>query len=478
LADVVAHSDVVIVGAGSAGSVLAERLSADPACRVTLVEAGYGTADPGVQSLTGNGLQLPIGTASPLVRRYRTLLTEDPARPTDIVRGAGVGGSGAVNGGYFCRALPADFDGAGVPGWSWPEVDAHYRAIETDLDFPDRADGGPIAIRRVGEFSGSTGLFVESARAAGFGWLPDLNAEPTGVNAPPGVGAVPLNIVDGIRIGPGAAFLEPAMTRPNLAVLTHTRVLRVKMAGTRAVGVQAIGPMGRLELDADRVVLSAGAIESAHLLMLSGVGPAATLRTAGIAAVANLPVGLRCWDHPEWVMPTTWDVATQRPVLEVVLISDGIEIRPYTGGFISMVGDGTSGRPDWPHVGVALMRPQAHGRVSVVSADSTVPPRIEHRYDSVPADVAALRQGCDLAAEIVGATTNLGHPAWSTSQHLCGTAPMGTDSDVHAVVDPRCRVRGVQGLWVVDGSILPRITGRGPHATIAMIGHRAAGFVV
>jgi len=177
-------------------------------------------------------------------------------------------------------------------------------------------------------------------------------------------------------------------------------------------------------------------------------------------------------------MPTTWTVAAGRPVLEVLLVSDDIEIRPYTGGFISMVDVGTAGHPDWPHLGVALMAPRSHGRVSLASADPAVAPRIEHRYDSEASDVAALRRGSELAAEIVGTTTQLGRPMWSTSQHLCGTAPMGTDADEHAVVDPRCRVRGIDGLWVVDGSILPRTISRGPHATIAMIGHRAAEFIV
>lgn len=471
------HSDVLIVGAGSAGSVLAERLSADPARRVTVLEAGPGTDEPGVRELTHNGLQLPIGAASPLAQRYRTELTAEPPRGADIVRGATVGGSGAVNGGYFCRALPADFDGPAVPGWSWPDVQRHYRAIETDLDFPDRADGGPITIRRTHEFVGSTAAFVEAVRAAGLRWLPDLNAEPAGENAPPGIGAVPLNIVDGIRTGPGAAFLEPAAARPNLTVLARTRVVRLRFSGARVVGVETLGPAGPAVLEADRVVLSAGAIGSAHLLMLSGIGPAADLRTAGIAVVADLPVGRRTSDHPEWVLPTNWTVAPHRPVLEVVLVADGVEIRPYTGGFIAMVGDGSVGRPDWPHLGVALMAPRARGRLSLLSADPAVPPLIERRYDSAADDVAALRQGCALATEILGATTQLGEPMWSTSQHLCGTAPMGTDSDEHAVVDARCRVRGIENLWVVDGSVLPHITGRGPHATIAMIGHRAAEFV-
>ena len=473
----ISHSDVLIVGAGSAGSVLAERLSVDPACRVTVVEAGAGPDEPGVRQLTRNGLQLPIGAASPLAQRYRTRLTDDPPRDADIVRGVTVGGSGAVNGGYFCRALPIDFDGPAVPGWSWNDVSPHYRAIESDLDFPDRADGGPIAIRRTHELTGSTAAFADAVTAFGLPWLPDLNAEPTGEDAPPGIGAVPLNIVDGVRSGPGAAFLEPAISRPNLTVLPRTRVLRTRLSGSRVVGVDALGPDGPQVLTADRVVLSAGAIGSAHLLMLSGIGPAAALRQAGIAVAADLPVGRRTWDHPEWVLPTTWTVVPQRPVLEVVLVLDRVEIRPYTGGFIAMVGDGTLGRPDWPHLGVALMAPHAHGRVSVLSNDPAVAPRIEHHYDSAAEDVAALRQGCDFATEMLGGTTQLGEPMWSTSQHLCGTAPMGVDGDPHAVVDARCRVRGFDNLWVVDGSVLPRITGRGPHATIAMIGHRAAEFV-
>ena len=457
--------------------MLAERLSADPSCRVTVVEAGLGHAEPGVRALTANGLQLPIGAVSTVARRYRTTLTETPVRMADIVRGATVGGSGAVNGGYFCRALPDDFDGPAIPGWSWAEVSSHYRAIETDLDFPQDPDGGPIAIRRTHDFIGSTAVFVDAVRSAGYRWLPDLNAEPVGANTPPGIGAVPLNIVDGVRTGPGAAFLEPALGRPNLTVLARHRVLRLRLSRTRVNGVEAIGPDGPIELSADRVVLSAGAIESAHLLMVSGIGPAAALRGAGIPVVADLPVGQRTWDHPEWVIPTTWAVAPGRPVLEVLLIDGDVEIRPYTGGFISMVGDGSAGTPDWPHLGVALMRPRSHGRVTLLSADPAQAPLIEHRYDSEPRDVAELRRGHQLAAEIARTTTTLGEPMWSTSQHLCGTAPMGLDGDEYAVVDPRCRVRGLDGLWVVDGSVLPRITSRGPHATIAMIGHRAAEFV-
>lgn len=472
------HSDVLIVGAGSAGSVVAEQLSADPRCAVTVLEAGPALGDPALLAQTTNGLQLPIGSRSPLVQRYQTRLTDHPVRAASIVRGATIGGSGAVNGGYFCRGLPQDFDGAGIPGWAWSDVADHFRAIETDLDFtgPAHGDAGPILVRRTHEMTGTTECFIDAARGAGFSWIADLND--CGPQLIPGVGAVPLNIVDGVRIGSGAAFLLRARGRANLTVLARTRALRLRFNRTAAVGVDAVGPDGPMTCIADRIILCAGAIESAHLLMLSGIGDEAMLRSLGVPVVMPLPVGMSCSDHPEWVLPTDWTVVAGRPVLEVVLnTADDVEIRPYTGGFVAMTGDGAAGHPDWPHIGVALMRPRARGRVRLVSADAAVPPRIEHRYDSEPEDVEALRRGSELARELAGAATYVGDPVWATSQHLCASAPMGIDGDPRAVVDPRCRVWGIDNLWVIDGSILPTVTSRGPHASIVMLGHRAAQFI-
>lgn len=473
-----AHCDVLIVGAGSAGSVVAERLSVDSGCAVTVLEAGPALDDPVLLARTANGLQLPIGVGSPLVRRYQTSLTDRPTRRHPIVRGATVGGSGAVNGGYFCRGLPRDFDRLSLPGWAWSDVLDSFRAIETDLDFDGPAHGrsGPIRVRRTHEMTGTTERFIAAARRAGFAWIDDLND--TGPESVSGMGAVPLNIVDGVRTGSGAGFLLPALGRPNLTLHARTRAARLRFAGTTTVGVDAIGPRGRMTLTADRIVLCAGAIQTAQLLMLSGVGAEDALRAVGVPVVAPLPVGESFSDHPEWVLPTDWAVAPGRPVLEVVLSTgDDLEIRPYTGGFVAMTGDGTAGHTDWPHIGVALMQPRARGRITLVSADPDVAPRIEHRYDSEPDDVAALRRGTELAREIASTATYVGAPVWSTSQHLCGTAPMGADTDPRAVVDPRCRVHGVDNLWVIDGSILPTITSRGPHATIVMLGHRAAPFV-
>ncbi|MDD4868353.1 MAG: mycofactocin system GMC family oxidoreductase MftG, partial [Mycobacterium sp.] len=352
----VLYSDVLIIGAGSAGSVVAERLSADPGCCVTVLEAGPALVDPALLARTANGLQLPIGAGSPLVHRYLTRLTDRPERWLPIVRGATVGGSGAVNGGYFCRALPRDFDAAALPGWAWSDVLEHFRAIETDLDFggPAHGESGPIPVRRTREMTGTTERFIVAAERAGFAWIADLND--VGGEPVAGVGAVPLNIVDGVRVGSGAGYLLPALTRPNLTLLSGTRAVRLRFNGAAAVGVDAVGPQGAMTITASKIVLSSGAIQSAHLLMLSGIGDPAMLRGVGVPVVAALPVGMSCSDHPEWVLPTSWTVAVGRPVLEVVLsTADGIEIRPYTGGFVAMTGNGTAGHPDWPHIGVVLM---------------------------------------------------------------------------------------------------------------------------
>ena len=147
-------------------------------------------------------------------------------------------------------------------------------------------------------------------------------------------------------------------------------------------------------------------------------------------------------------------------------IPDGVEIRPYTAGFGAMTTGRRDDPTDRPHIGVTLMRPQSRGSVRIVSPDPDADPVIEQRYDSAPADVELLRAGTRLASELAG-TTVQSEEIWSTSQHLCGTAKMG------AVVDGQCRVYGLQNLWVVDGSILPEIQSRGPHATIVMAGHRA-----
>lgn len=215
---------------------------------------------------------------------------------------------------------------------------------------------------------------------------------------------------------------------------TQTRAVRVEIERGRAVAVHVVGPDGPKRLTADRIILCAGAIESAHLLMLSGFGEAAMLCRAGVEVVAALPVGRRFADHPEWLVAADWPGTPDRTPLEAVLHHEEIEIRPYTTGFATMTGDG--GHADPPQIGVALMAPRARGRLTLVSADPRVPPRIEHRYDSEPDDLAALRRGVSLVRDMLGVKGEAEGPHWSTSQHLCATAPMGVDGDETAVLDP------------------------------------------
>ena len=253
-------------------------------------------AQPGVPAVEVTGK--PPAEEPPLIAPG----TRRPPHPAQIMRGAVVGGSGAINGGYFCRGLPGDFDGWELPGWAWNDVLPHFIAIETDLYIggPLHGSDGPILVRRVAEFDGCTESFVRAVGDAGYRWISDLNGSAPAAPLPPGVGAVPLNINGGTRVGPGGAYLQPAMARTNLTLLANTRVGRVRIVNGRAVGVECVAPVGATELTADRMILCAGAIGSAHLLMLSGIGAEAVLRSAGIPVLVNLPVGRWCVDHPEW----------------------------------------------------------------------------------------------------------------------------------------------------------------------------------
>ena len=200
---------------------------------MTVVEAGPAPSDPRVHAQISNGLRLPIGDASSVVRRYPTILTEDPERHAQIMRGAVVGGSGAVNGGYFCRGLPTDFDGWGLPGWTWADVLPHFRAIETDLDFntPLHGSTGRSSFAGFPNSMAAQHRSCDSAGEAGYRWIDDLNGATRDEPLPTGIGAVPLNVNGGTRVGPGGAYLKPAMDRPNLTLLTNTRARRVRYTG-------------------------------------------------------------------------------------------------------------------------------------------------------------------------------------------------------------------------------------------------------
>ncbi|MFM1724701.1 MULTISPECIES: mycofactocin system GMC family oxidoreductase MftG [Rhodococcus] len=479
-------ADVVVVGAGSCGSVLAGRLSEDPNRRVLLVESGPGHRIPSEYppELVDAGV-LPVGPDSRWVWPYPVNLTSE--RSGWIARGRVLGGSGAVNGGYFVRAQVDDFE-HWPASWSFDDVLPSYRSIESDADFsgPWHGTDGPIPVHREprDRWHPVTTAFAEVALAAGHPEDRDKNAPGSH-----GVGPVPLNIRNGVRVGPASAYLLPNLGRPNLTVRSGATVTRVLFDGTRVTGLDIVTDSGRHTIRASTVVLTAGAVATPHLLMLSGVGDARHLRGLGIEVVADLPaVGSDFSDHPEVVLPYRYRRPVSRtsrmPALQVTLNTDDIEMRPYTASFGDLVPGSGIGRPC---LGVVLMKPHSRGEIRLVSADPGDPPSVSYRYLESADDRDVLRSAVTHAADLMrtGAMSDLVDPdgvdtsdEWlsehlGTSLHLSGSCRMGSDTAT-SVVDDRCRVHGVDGLFIVDTSIFPAIPSRGPHATAVMVAERAS----
>jgi predicted dehydrogenase (TIGR03970 family) len=407
-----------------------------------------------------------------------------------VPRGRVVGGSSAINGGYFVRAAPADFDGWAAAGndlWSYEAVLPAFRRLEDDLDHggrPVHGVGGPVPVRRPALPSPLVDAFAAAVEALGFPPEPDKNA-----GGEPGWGPIPMNVVDGLRIDAATAYLAP---RPGLVVRSGVQVRRVVVERGRAVGVETDDGVVR----AGEVVLSAGAVGSPHLLLLSGIGPAAVLRAAGLAVVADLPgVGAEASDHPDVWLP--WTPARQlqvppgTPPLHSALNTGDLELQPWLTPFPA------AGTGEDLVLRVALQREHSRGRLVLDPADPTVLPRIEQRYLTEEADRRRLREGVRLAVELLRApavaplVARRGGPPddvladdaaldrWlrrsiGTAVHLAGSARMGPDGDAGAVVDQLLRVRGIEGLRVVDTSVLPTTPTRGPAATAVMLGERAA----
>ena len=470
-------TNTLVVGAGSAGCVVAAELSADPAHTVNVFEAG--PVWPSAAALPADLLdpgRLPVGPESAVVWRY----------PGNIVRGKLIGGSGAINGSYFVRPPAADFAAWSAAAdsalWSFDAVLPFLRGLETDHDFgtaPGHGTTGPIPIRRTTEPTPVSVDFATRCAAAGFAEIADLNA-PHPEALPPGrehgaaavhpgetvgFGRVPLAIADGRRAGTAITHLYPALARPNLTIAAATMVTRLVSRGARVVGVEWARGRERGTAYADRVILCAGAVESAALLIRSGIGPEPLLRSLGIPVVRPAPVGQWCTDHPEIGVEYPGPTPTASTVaLEYVLELGDLELRPYTPMFT----------PGLRRLGVALMLPESSGTLGLVSADPAVPARIDQGYLRAAVDRDRLRAGVELAGRILGRPPGTVDDAWlrshlGTSQHLSGTCRMGPADDSRAVVDDHGRVHGIEGLTVADLSIVPVPLRRGPQAATVLL---------
>ncbi|MCC6002610.1 MAG: choline dehydrogenase [Pararhodobacter sp.] len=525
--------DIIIVGSGSAGAVLASRLSEDGQLRVLLLEAG-----PRDGALS---LRVPAAMVSNLTdRRFNWAYESEPepglgGRRLVHDRGRVLGGSSSINGMVWIRGHARDYDGwrqRGCTGWSFAEVLPYFRRAEDYTGGADafRGAGGPMRVHRPEIADPLARAFLQAGQQAGYPETPDICG-----SVQEGFGVLDRSVNRGVRWSTVRGYLDPARRRPNLTIRTDASVQQVILREGRAVGVELRGTDGRTEtIEAQReVILSAGAVGSPHLLMLSGIGPGRDLAEHGISPMVDLPgVGRNLNDHPDYVLkwraaqpvsvwPDTRFPRRQIAGLRWLLTGQGsagtnhfdavaaIRSRPgidypdlqLTIAPIAM--DGLSWEPVKGHsfqIHVGLMRAASRGRITLASADPAAPPRILCNYLAEPGDVQAMLTGVRLAREIVAqpafdglrgdeiapgsgidddaALTQALRENCLSQWHLSGTARMGPRDDPGAVVDPEGRVHGIEGLRVIDASIMPEVVNSNTNAPTIMMAEKLADAVL
>ena len=477
--------DLIVIGGGTAGCVIAARASEDPGRRVLLVEQGP-DPQPVPDIVADPRRQTELILESPYVRMYDVERPDGSSFP--LLSGRIMGGGSSVNNLAAVRPMARDF-GAwsryGGPSWSYADLLPLMRAIEADPDFGDsplHGADGPLRLHRAYHLDDPADPPVEALlRAAADLGLPrcdDLN-----VAEPFGVCASPYNVKDGRRQSTAVAYLDPARGRPNLTILADTTVTRVRIVRGRVEGVELVGDDGAARVvRAPQVVLAAGVFHSPQLLQLSGVGPPEELAAHGIAPVVPLDgVGRGYQDHA--VVYLTFEGTTDlredyvipkvRLIARSSLAAEAPDLHVFMRPSIRMAGM----TPLLP-VSIHLLEQRSAGRVRLASADVADLPVVEPALLEHPDDVAAMLGGFELVRRLTA------HPAlaafygplqtpapdadpvahiresYISYYHGVGTCRIGPAGDPGAVVDPRLRVHGVEGLWVADASVLPTV----PHA--------------
>lgn len=498
-------ADTIIVGGGASGCVIAHRVSEDASRSVLLLEAGPDYVRP--EDVPADLVDARRNS----MRRHDWGLWHRPSERwwrLPLPRGRVVGGSSAVNTCIALRGVPGDFDAwasRGLPEWAWERCLPAFRAIEHDLDFatPWHGSEGPLPIQRPPEASWAPwqAAFVAASERLGFARVEDHNAPDAA-----GVGAYPFNRLNGRRISAAEAWLTPAVrARPNLRVAAGVHVVRVLIERGRAVGVEVLEGRQRQQLRAGRVVLCAGAIHTPGVLLRSGLGPRASLSALGVPLVVDLPgVGARLLDHPGTALffrPRAGVARREDPIMQV-----GLRFRSDDGEVDNdlQVQPGGNAAVDLPWVPmISIMahvgKPRGTGELRWTSADPFAKPVIRSRLMSDPRDVrhavtcmrtaARLSQTPemkDLATplwhdprlfEDEGAAADYVRRMTDSGFHASGTAPMGAEDDPGAVCDSRGRVRGVEGLFVGDASLIPEIPSGNIHLPVLMMGERIGGWL-